>query len=101
MYKVQTYEEILGSLQNSAKEQFGDEFNVSSTSNWHRILGLPLSLLLTEKSQNIKDLEDRMSIYKASGQDLDDLSIESNHLKQQELGQLQTVHQIQLCLLVH
>lgn len=73
MYTVQTYEEVLSSLQNNAKEQFGDEFNVSSTSNWHRILGLPLSLLLVEKSQNIKDLEDRMSVYKATGQDLDDL----------------------------
>jgi uncharacterized phage protein gp47/JayE len=73
MYIVKTFEEILGSLQNSAKEQFGDEFNVSNTSNWHRILGLPLALVLTEKSQNIKDLEDRMSIYKATRTDLDDL----------------------------
>ena len=73
MYKVQAYEEILSSLQNSAKEQFGDEFNVSNTSNWYRLIGLPVSLLCVEKSQNIKDLEDRMSIYKATGTDLDDI----------------------------
>jgi len=60
-------------MQDSAREQFGEDFNVSSTSNWYRLIGLPVSLLCVEKSQNIKDLEDRMSIYKATGTDLDDI----------------------------
>ena len=73
MYVVQTYEEAIENLRESAREQFGEDFNVSSTSNWFRLLGLPISLLCVEKSQNIKDLEDRMSIYKATGTDLDDI----------------------------
>ena len=73
MYVVQTYEEAIENLRESARGQFGDDFNVSSTSNWFRLLGLPISLLCVEKSQNIKDLEDRMSIYKATGTDLDDI----------------------------
>ncbi len=73
MYKVKTFEEALETWRNSAREQFGEYFNVSSTSNWYRLIGLPVSLLCVEKSQNIKDLEDRMSIYKATGQDLDDI----------------------------
>ena len=73
MYKVQTFEESLEMQRESAREQFGDDFNVSNTSNWYRLIGLPVSLLCIEKSQNIKDLEDRMSIYKATGQDLDDI----------------------------
>lgn len=73
MYIVKTFEEALETMQDSAREQFGEDFNVSNTSNWYRILGLPLAFLLTEKSQNIKDLEDRMSIYKATGTDLDDI----------------------------
>ena len=48
MYTVQTYEEILKTLQDSAREQFGEDFNVSSTSNWFRLLGLPISLLCVE-----------------------------------------------------
>lgn len=73
MYKVQTFEKSLETMQDSAREQFGEDFNVSNTSNWHRLIGLPVSLLCVEKSQNIKDLEDRMSIYKATGTDLDDI----------------------------
>ena len=73
MYKVQTFEEALETWRNSAREQFGEDFNVSNTSNWYRLVGLPVSLLCVEKSQNIKDLEDRMSIYKATGTDLDDI----------------------------
>ena len=73
MYKVQTFEELLEMQRDSAREQFGEDFNVSSTSNWYRLVGLPVSLLCVEKSQNIKDLEDRMSIYKATGTDLDDI----------------------------
>lgn len=73
MYKVQTFEELLEMQRDSAREQFGEDFNVSNTSNWYRLVGLPVSLLCVEKSQNIKDLEDRMSIYKATGQDLDDI----------------------------
>ena len=73
MYKVQTFEELLKMQRDSAREQFGEDFNVSNTSNWYRLVGLPVSLLCVEKSQNIKDLEDRMSIYKATGTDLDDI----------------------------
>ena len=73
MYIVKTFEEALETMQDSAREQFGDDFNVSNTSNWYRLIGLPVSLLRVEKSQNIKDLEDRMSIYKATGTDLDDI----------------------------
>ena len=73
MYIVKTFEEALETMQDSAREQFGEDFNVSSTSNWYRLIGLPVSLLCVEKSQNIKDLEDRMSIYKATGTDLDDI----------------------------
>jgi uncharacterized phage protein gp47/JayE len=73
MYAVKTFEEALETMQDSAREQFGDDFNVSNTSNWYRLVGLPVSLLCVEKSQNIKDLEDRMSIYKATGTDLDDI----------------------------
>ena len=73
MYVVKTFEEALETMQDSAREQFGEDFNVSSTSNWYRLIGLPISLLCVEKSQNIKDLEDRMSIYKATGTDLDDI----------------------------
>ena len=73
MYIVKTFDEALKTMQDSAREQFGDDFNVSNTSNWYRLIGLPVSLLCVEKSQNIKDLEDRMSIYKATGTDLDDI----------------------------
>ena len=73
MYIVKTFEEALETMQESAREQFGEDFNVSNTSNWYRLVGLPVSLLCVEKSQNIKDLEDRMSIYKATGTDLDDI----------------------------
>ena len=73
MYAVKTFEEALETMQDSAREQFGEDFNVSNTSNWYRLIGLPMSLLCVEKSQNIKDLEDRMSIYKATGTDLDDI----------------------------
>ena len=73
MYIVKTFEEALETMQDSAREQFGEDFNVSSTSNWYRLIGLPVSLLCVEKSQNIKDLEDRMSIYKATGTDLEDI----------------------------
>ena len=73
MYTVKTFEEALETMLDSAREQFGDDFNVSNTSNWYRLIGLPVSLLCVEKSQNIKDLEDRMSIYKATGTDLDDI----------------------------
>lgn len=73
MYAVKTFEEALETMQDSAREQFGEDFNVSNTSNWYRLIGLPVSLLCVEKSQNIKDLEDRMSIYKATGTDLDDI----------------------------
>ena len=73
MYKVQTFEKLLEMQRDSAREQFGEDFNVSNTSNWYRLVGLPVSLLCVEKSQNIKDLEDRMSIYKATGTDLDDI----------------------------
>ena len=73
MYTVKTFEEALETMQDSAREQFGDDFNVANTSNWYRLIGLPVSLLCVEKSQNIKDLEDRMSIYKATGTDLDDI----------------------------
>ena len=73
MYTVKTFEEALETMQDSAREQFGEDFNVSNTSNWYRLVGLPVSLLCVEKSQNIKDLEDRMSIYKATGTDLDDI----------------------------
>ena len=73
MYIVKTFDEALETMQDSAREQFGDDFNVSNTSNWYRLIGLPVSLLCVEKSQNIKDLEDRMSIYKATGTDLDDI----------------------------
>ena len=73
MYIVKTFEEALETMQESAREQFGDDFNVSNTSNWYRLIGLPVSLLCVEKSQNIKDLEDRMNIYKATGTDLDDI----------------------------
>ena len=73
MYTVKTFEEALETMQDSAREQFGEDFNVANTSNWYRLIGLPVSLLCVEKSQNIKDLEDRMSIYKATGTDLDDI----------------------------
>ena len=73
MYTVKTFEEALETMLDSAREQFGEDFNVSNTSNWYRLIGLPVSLLCVEKSQNIKDLEDRMSIYKATGTDLDDI----------------------------
>ena len=73
MYTVKTFEESLEMQRESAREQFGEDFNVSNTSNWYRLIGLPVSLLCVEKSQNIKDLEDRMSIYKATGTDLDDI----------------------------
>ena len=73
MYAVKTFEEALETMQDSVREQFGEDFNVSNTSNWYRLIGLPVSLLCVEKSQNIKDLEDRMSIYKATGTDLDDI----------------------------
>ena len=73
MYIVKTFEEALETMQESAREQFGEDFNVSNTSNWYRLVGLPVSLLCVEKSQNIKDLEDRMNIYKATGTDLDDI----------------------------
>ena len=51
MYVVQTYEEAIENLRESAREQFGEDFNVSNTSNWFRLLGLPISLLCVEKSQ--------------------------------------------------
>ena len=73
MYTVKTFEEALETMQDSAREQFGEDFNVANTSNWYRLIGLPVSLLCVEKSQNIKDLEDRMNIYKATGTDLDDI----------------------------
>ena len=83
MYTVKTFEESLETWRNSAREQFGDDFNVSNTSNWYRLIGLPVSLLCVEKSQNIKDLEDRMSIYKATGQDLDDILSNFRFLRKQ------------------
>ena len=73
MYTVKTFEEALETMQDSTRGQFGEDFNVSNTSNWYRLIGLPVSLLCVEKSQNIKDLEDRMSIYKATGNDFDDI----------------------------
>ena len=83
MYTVKTFEEALETMQDSAREQFGEDFNVSNTSNWYRLVGLPVSLLCVEKSQNIKDLEDRMSIYKATGTDLDDILSNFKFLRKQ------------------
>ena len=54
MYKVQTFEELLEMQRDSAREQFGEDFNVSSTSNWYRLVGLPVSLLCVEKSHIIE-----------------------------------------------
>ena len=53
MYTVKTFEEALETMQDSAREQFGEDFNVANTSNWYRLIGLPVSLLCIEKSQNI------------------------------------------------
>ena len=44
MYKVQTFEELLEIQRESAREQFGEDFNVSNTSNWYRLIGLRVSL---------------------------------------------------------
>ena len=73
MYKVKSFDEIFASMQENARAEFGENFNVSNTSNWARIFAIPTSLMLTEFSQKLKDLEDKMSIFNCSGTDLDDL----------------------------
>lgn len=73
MYKVKSFEEVLAQQKEMARASFGDDFNVSSVSVWNRIFGTPVSMLEVEKSQALKDFEDKLSIYKCSGQDLDDL----------------------------
>lgn len=73
MYKIKSFEEILAKQKEIARASFGDEFNVSNLGVWARVFGIPVSMLEVEKSQALKDFEDKLSIYKCTGQDLDDL----------------------------
>ena len=73
MYKVKSFEEIFESMQENARAEFGEEFNVGNISTWARLFAVPTSLMLVEFSQKLKDLEDKMSVFKCSGTDLDDL----------------------------
>ena len=73
MMIVPSFDEILAKQKEIARASFGEDFNVSNLSVWNRVYAVPFSMALTELFQEIKNMSDKMSIYSASGNDLDDL----------------------------
>ena len=70
---MKNYNEILSSMAKNTKQNIGEEFKVDITSIWSLVIGAPTSLAVSELYQKILDMENKMSIFTATGSDLDNL----------------------------